>query len=248
MKLDRYTSIVIASYIPDDNRDLRAKMLKTSIDSLLETTKNLPVEIIVVDNGDDVRISGFLQGLTMGGAIQTYIFNANNMHFGFARNQGLASANGNYICIADNDIYYEEGWLEACLEILESYPLRKIYATPLDYPTGVLDKKYHQGELPLRPGEEPYILSMRAGSNCFVARERDFYNIGKFKNHRIAGTKWTDEAVHKGYLAAVCPGKLAIDLGKRQGYNHREPLPIMRTLRNGERVYFNDDEFQAVSN
>jgi glycosyltransferase involved in cell wall biosynthesis len=235
---ERYTSIVIASYIADE---LRAKMFRTSLDSLLATTENLPVEIIVVDNGGDLHISGYLDGLLLGGAIQCVIHNANNMHFGFARNQGLAMAKGNYICIADNDIYYEDGWLEDSLDFLEKYPEEKVYASFIDYPMGGLTERYHQGVL----GDAK--LSMRAGSNCWVMRKRDFDILGGFENHRVAGTRWTDNAVRNGYLCAVLPGQKTRDLGLRQGYDHTKSLPVKRTLRNGEEVYFNQDEFEIPS-
>ena len=239
---DRYTSIIIASYIPDE---LRAKTFMTSLDSLIETTENEPVEIIVVDNGGNKAISRHLRELTDQGIIQTYIYNAKNMHFGFGRNQGLAMAHGNYIVIADNDILYYPGWLEACWKPLEEYPLRKIYSTPIEYPTGYLKEKYDQGKLDVDGTE--YNLSMRAGSNCFMIRRRDLDKIGQFKIHRIAGSRWTDKAVKLGYLAAVAPEKLIIDLGFRLGYNLHEPLPVKRILRNGEEVFFNQDEFQSIS-
>ena len=234
----RYTSIIIASYIPDD---LRAKTFRTSLDSLIETTKDYPVEIIVVDNGGNEYVSRDLIELTEQGIIQTYIYNSSNMHFGFGRNQGLAMAYGNYIVIADNDLNYNPGWLEACWKPLELYPNKKIYSTPIEYPTSKLKGKYDQGKLDVEGIE--YNLNMRAGSNCFMVRKEDFKKIGNFKNHRIAGTKWTDEAVHLGYLAAVAPGKLVYDLGLRVGYNHRLAIPIKRILRNGEEVIFNQDEY-----
>src|SRR5574341_603271 len=131
---ERYTSIVIASFIPDA---LRAQIFRTSLESLLETTKGLPVEIIIIDNGGHDVITSWLLELTTQGQIQCYIRNANNMHFGFARNQGIKMAKGEYLCIADNDILYEPGWLEECLEVLEKYPKKKIYATPIEYPTGI---------------------------------------------------------------------------------------------------------------
>lgn len=235
---ERYTSIIIASYIPDE---LRAKMFRTSLDTLLETTEGLPVEIIIVDNGGNVSLSGYIDGLLLGGAVQTVIHNANNMHFGFARNQGLASANGNYIVIADNDILYRDGWLEACWKVLEAYPLRKFWATPIQYPMESMAKRYDQGVIDV-DGEE-YRLNMRAGSNCWVTRRKDFYEVGIFKNHRVAGSVWTDEAVHKGYCGAVTPENMVADLGFRAGYNHRQPLPVKRTLRNGEEVLLNEDEY-----
>lgn len=237
----KYTSIVITTFIPNQ---LRLKMFYSSMESLLETTKNLPVEIILVDNGGWNDLSSELLSLVETGKIQCYVRNANNMHFGFSRNQGLAMAKGEYIVIADNDIFYEPGWLEACTKVLEAYPDNKIYATPVQYPTSTLVGKYDQGVL--KVGGEEYRLNMRAGSNCFVIRKKDLEVIGGFLAHRIAGTKWTDRAVKLGYLAAVTPQNMVKDLGLRQGYNLSEVIPIKRTLRNKEERVFNQDEYRSV--
>ena len=238
----RYTSIIVTSHIPDKKR---ADIFKESIQSLLETTKDLPVEIIIVDNGGDAHTSGYIDGLLLGGAVQMVIHNANNMHFGFARNQGIILSNGNYIVSADNDILYEEGWLEACWEALEAYPTKKVYATPIQYPravNGKLHKRYDLGDILV--GDDHYHLNTRAGSNCFVIRKRDLMNIGLFKHHRVVGTVWTDNANNKGYSAIVTPNDMVVDLGLRNGYNLKQPLPIKRTLRNGEEVFFNQDEYK----
>lgn len=239
-----HVSIIITSYIADE---LRLKTFKTSLQSLLKTTKDLPVEIILVDNGysePEFDITNFLTYYLEQKLITCYIKNAENMHFGFARNQGIAMAKGDYICIADNDIYYEPGWLDSCLSILRAYPYKKIYATPIQYPTSKLAGKYSQGVLSL--GDQEFRLNMRAGSNCFVIRHRDLQIIGGFQAHRIAGTKWTDRAVALGYLAAVTPVNMVKDLGLRLGYNLTQPVPIKRTLTNGKEIYFNQDEFKPV--
>jgi GT2 family glycosyltransferase len=238
MRPKRYTSIIIASHIPNE---LRAKMFRTSLESLFATTKHLPVEIIVVDNGGDEDISDWIRACLSQNLIQCYIKNSVNLHFGLARNQGIASAYGDYICIADNDIFYRDGWLEACLTVLEEHPRAKIYATPIDYPMLGLRERYDRGFISSSAGD--CRLNMRAGSNCFVMRRNDFYKVGLFTPHRVAGTKWTDRAVGSGYLAAVVPGELISDLGLRLGYNLKKAIPIERVLTNGERVTFNEDEY-----
>lgn len=239
MRLNRQndlTTIIISHW---GSNEMRSYFLRKSLYSLWETTKHIPCEIIVVDNGGNDEDTKSLIQYNMDGRINTYIRNSDNMHFGFARNQALSMALGNYIVIADNDILYKKGWIESCLSVLKNNPMSKIYSTPVDYPTGGLREKYWQGEI----GE--YRLSMRAGSNCFMVRRKDFEVIGKFLFHRIAGTVWTDKAVRLGYLAAVAPGFLAEDLGLRKGYNHRKSIPIIRTLTNGEELVLNEDEYEC---
>lgn len=220
----------------------RVDVMHKSIESLIETTKHLPVEIIVVDNPATIDSSEYFFQLLKDKKIVSYTRNADNMHFGFARNQGIAMAKGEYLASIDNDIWYKDGWLDKCLDILEAYPDKKIYATPIQYSTPVMDKRYDQGTLELNG--EMYRLNMRAGSNCFVIRRKDFDEIGNFIYHRIAGSKWTDTAVKKGYLAAVTPTNMVDDMGFRKGYDLNKVVPIVRKLLNGSVVYFNNDGYQ----
>lgn len=232
-------SIVITSFI---DTNLRKEIFSSSLNSLLATTKNVPCEIIIVDNSGSLDISYNLLEMCEDGKIQHYIRNNGNMHFGYARDQGISLAKGNYIVISDNDIFYRDGWIEALLNPLKELTYRKIYTTPIEYPTGGLKERYDCGTL--KVGDVKYNLNMRAGSNCFMIRSSDLAKIGLFSYHRVAGTKWTDKAVKMGYLAAVAPGKLAYDLGLRAGYNHKESLSIKKVLTNGDEIYFNTDEFK----
>ena|SRR3990167_3274551 len=236
----KYTSIIVTSYIPNE---MRERMFYTSLTTLIDSTKERPVEIIVCDNGGNKVVTEYLNNLVNEKKIHCLIRNSENMHFGFARNQALAMAHGDYICIADNDIEYLPDWLDTCIAILDIYDEKKIYATPIDYPR--MARRYHVGELDF--GNFKLKLSMRAGSNCWVMRRRDYQILGGFQNHRVAGTKWTTMASRAGYLAAVTPQDMVMDLGIHRGYNLKECLPIKRTLLNGKEVYFNQDEFKEAN-
>mgnify|MGYP001586065104 FL=1 len=100
-------SIVVTTW---SMNDFRSAVMRESIKTLIETAPE--AEIIVVDNGGNLSDSIHLLSLAEEKKIACYIRNRNNMSFGFARNQGLDMATGEYICIADNDIFYKPGWLE----------------------------------------------------------------------------------------------------------------------------------------
>jgi len=234
---NKFCSIIMTHFAADE---VRSGMFRTSITSLIKNTK-YPYELIVIDNGGSSADSQFLSALSDKGEISTYVRNSHNMHFAYARNQGLELAQGNYISIVDNDLEYGSGWLTKCIHILEEFPQKKWYATPLDYPTPVMKIRYAVETV--KHDEKIYILSMRAGSNCFVMRRDDFKTIGKFLIHRVSGSKWTDKAVRSGYLAVVVPGKLVRDIGLRMGYNLAENLPVYLDVKNDEMIYFNRDEF-----
>jgi glycosyltransferase involved in cell wall biosynthesis len=221
----------------------RSAVLRASMKSLFEST-NYPFELIVIDNGgasDYGDDSDYFESLVALGKINTLITNAKNMHFGYARNQGIALAQGDYICIADNDLLYKKDWLKSCIEALEEFPGEKVYATPMKYPTLMPSTDRYAGGILTRKDGSIVKLNLRAGSNCFVIRRKDLQEIGLFKAHRIAGSLWTDDAVYAGYKALVVPGELVDDLGLRRGYNLKESIPIKLELSNGSVVNFNRD-------
>ena len=82
----------------------RSEKMRKCLNSIIQTTRHLPVEIIVIDNGDNYEDSCYLLYLVADKQIQFYIRNSENLYFGFGRNQGLDIACGEYIVINDNDI------------------------------------------------------------------------------------------------------------------------------------------------
>lgn len=239
MEEAKFCSIIITNFSVSGERN---ETFIRSLESLWSNT-TYPYELIVVDNGGSDKTSQWLLGKTHSGRIHSYIRNTNNMHFGYARNQGFALSNGQYICIADNDILYKSGWLEACIRVLDAFPNEKVYAAPLYNVAHYLDK-YWNGRS-LKVGEDEYKLNSRAGSNCFVMRRSDYEEVGRFRCHRVAGTKWTEKAIKLGYMAAVTPKLMVEDMGFRKGYNYKECLPIKINLLGTKKdIYFNQDEFK----
>src|SRR3990167_1273795 len=232
--MTKFTSIIVTHHASTPER---SNFVRKTMESLPDSTK-LPYELIVVDNGENVEDSKYFLELVERGKINTYIRNHNNMHFGFARNQALRICNGDYIAICDNDIIFTPGWLEACVDVLDQNPDKKIYATPI-YNVAHWRPKYWQGEV--QANGKTYRLNMRAGSNCWVTRREDLEQIGDFVIHRVAGTKWTNKAVGMGYLAAVTPDIMVNDFGFRRGYNLNASIPVELDL-HGKKVYFNEDE------
>ena len=236
--MDRFVSIIITHYAMNEER---STLLRSSLTSLFQTIKENSAEVIVVDNGGSEKDSKYLLDLCAGGKINTYIRNNQNMHFGYARNQALRVCNGDYIAVADNDIYYQYGWLDACLKVLEACPDKKIWATPI-YNVAHWLPKYWVGELEV--DGLVYKLNARAGSNIWVMRRKDFEEVGEFLIHRVAGTKFVEEANAKDYSGAVTPKLMAEDLGFRRGYNVNDILPVKVVLSDGKEVFFNQDEFK----
>jgi glycosyltransferase involved in cell wall biosynthesis len=228
----KFCSLILTHY---GSTKERSELMKLSVKSLIDSL-DYPTELIVVDNGNVPEDSNYLLDLTTLGLVQLYIRNANNMHFGYARDQGIDLCHGEYICIVDNDLIYKKGWLSECINVLESTPDQKYYATPMPYQT---NRKFDRGTLTLNG--KVYDLNSRAGSNCFVIRRTDLDTIGHFQYHRIAGSRWTDAATKAFYLAIVLPSHLVSDEGFRKGYDFTQIVPINLTLSDGTKINFNQD-------
>jgi len=208
------------------------------LNSVIATTKHLPVEIIVVDNGSNLEDSRFLLDLVQEKKIQFYVRNSENLYFGFARNLGFDISCGNYLVFSDNDIEYKDGWLDKGLAILEANPDKKLAWTPLRTDRQHRHLNYWRGELEFEGTK--YLLNTRAGSNSWLIRRKDFEEIGKFRNHQTAGSYWQDNFVNKGYVMTTMENPLAEDLGFKKGYNLHLKPELKRSFANGEYIVINN--------
>lgn len=233
-----FCSIIMTHY---NLNEMRSELFRACIVSLMDNTR-YPYEFILVDNGCDDVNQEFIIKLVQKGKIHTYIKNARNMHFPYARNQGLRIAKGRYICIVDDDLIFSEGWLEKCVKVLETTPEKKYWATPMKYPN--IDR-YVVGSIEVEG--EPHNIDMRAGSNCYVMRRGDFVDVGEFPYHRNGGGQWINRAVDKGYRACVLPGNIVEDMARNQGYEKGVGIPMYQVLSDGTKLYFNSDEYAKVN-
>lgn len=185
-------------------------MMRQCIQSLLHTARGS--ELIVCDNGGSADDSRFLLEHCLSGGIASYTRYRNNMHLGYARNDALRRASRPYIAVVDNDILFEEGWLEECVRWLESTQ-GKYFATPLspDPMNGMRSVRW-DGEA------NGWRLNTRAGSNAWVMPRSALDEIGFFQtNSTITGSRYADKVYHAGYRIGVMPVSKATDLGFRKG-------------------------------
>ena len=230
----KYCSIIIVHYGQRDplkGANSRSETMKESLRSLIDNT-DYPAEIIIMDNGGNPDDSDYLLNLTREGSISTYVRFHDNMSFGFAWNQGYRLASGDYVCFTCNDIYYEKGWLSACVTLLEKYSDRKLIATP--YITPDKDSPRWTKEIL----EDARINSL-AGSNCMIMRPETFLDIGQMPHYRIGGTVWHRIMVSKEYMVIVPPKNMVRHLSYRNGVRWQVPIDVSKTLLNKEKVDFN---------
>lgn len=197
------------------------------------STVHIPTEILFVDNGGDFDTSKFLLNECEEKRIAHYIRNADNLWFGYARNQAISLCEGEFIFFIDNDIILKEGWLEECLEVLKNSDKRLV--TPLKIDRSHKIEKFYVSHNE-KIGNKEYEVNTLAGSNCWGMKRKDLDIIGNFENHIISGTKWCQRYARLGYAVAVLPIPKASDKGGGTGYNKKYSISVKKTLLNGEKT------------
>lgn len=240
-----YVSIIISHYAHiDDFGEMRAKgwssvygepksrsdLLRKCLDSLQKNT-DYPAEVIVIDNGGNPDDSDYLLTKVREGVINTYVRNKNNMHFGWAWNQGFKLATSNTICFTCNDIFFKPNWLSATMEAYKAEPNRKLLATPFITP----DKT--KGKNP-RGNIGKFRLNSMAGSNCMIMQKENYLEIGPMTTYHIAGSHWHRRMNKKGYLVIAPPEDMAEEMSFRQGLNVRQPVEVKEKLLDNTEIDF----------
>ena len=93
-------------------------VLQPCIDSIVENTRDINYEIIVVDNGS---IDGSVEALTNDQRI-TFIPTGENLGFGRANNRGLERAIGRYIFFLNSDTLLKNNAIKMLFDFAGQYP------------------------------------------------------------------------------------------------------------------------------
>jgi GT2 family glycosyltransferase len=109
----------------------RQEKLMRSIASI-HAKSDVPYEIIVVDNGSTL---GIPKELRVDEKVKL-IENSENMGVAFARNQGFAASQGEYLMILDDDAYLHKGSLKLALEHFEKDKHVGIIGPKMIFPSG----------------------------------------------------------------------------------------------------------------
>jgi GT2 family glycosyltransferase/SAM-dependent methyltransferase len=101
---ERMTSIVLLAWN-------QLAYTKLCIESIFKHT-HVPFELVLVDNGSHDGTPEYFRELRRNNANVKLVLNPKNLGFGKGSNQGLAAANGDYVCFLNNDTLLTDGWLE----------------------------------------------------------------------------------------------------------------------------------------
>jgi len=97
------------------------EVLKFCLQSIYENTDR-PYDLMVFDNHSCQPVRELLIDLYEQGKIQYLVLSEKNIGKIGAWNFMFGAAQGRYIAFADNDIYFQKGWLSASLELFEAFP------------------------------------------------------------------------------------------------------------------------------
>jgi glycosyltransferase involved in cell wall biosynthesis len=131
-------------------------VLKVSLNSIYQHT-GLPYDLLVFDNASAAEVRHFLIQEHDEGRIQYLILSEKNVGKGGAWNFIFGSAPGEYIAYADNDIYFNPGWLPTLINTLETVPqVGMVTGMPLlnpeEYSTSTIEWAERHPEASLQRG------------------------------------------------------------------------------------------------
>jgi GT2 family glycosyltransferase len=193
------TKPVVSIIIPCFNKwDYTIRCLQ----KLVENTRGVPFETIVIDNAsaDDTRI-----GLPMLEGIRLH---RNEVNLGFAKacNQGAEMARGKYLLFLNNDTEPQPGWLTAMIRLPEADASIAVVGSKLLFPDGTLQ---HAGvgflyasphpispvhlnyRLPPERANEFLELKCVTGASLLIRREI-FFEVGRFDEGYVNGNEDVD--------------------------------------------------------
>ena len=121
-KPERIT-VAVLNYIPFQSGFYAEalEVLKVSLNSLHQNT-TVAHDLLVFDNGSCREVQQYLLEEHLAGRIQFLILSEKNLGKGGAWDIIFPAAPGEVIAYSDSDALFANGWLEASLEILDTYP------------------------------------------------------------------------------------------------------------------------------
>lgn len=208
----------------------RSALVRECLDSLEKNT-DYPAEIILIDNGGTPDDSEYFLEKVRSGVINTYVRNKNNMHFGWAWNQGVKLATSETICFTCNDIYFKPNWLSKTMEGFKHFKDKKYLATPFIS----LDKTKHKNPRGIVDG---FRLNSMAGSNCMIMTKEVYFDVDPMTTYHIAGSHWHRRMNKKGYLVVAPAEDYAYEMSYRQGLCLKKNIEVKEKLLDGQEIDF----------
>lgn len=179
----------------------RRDLTKSFVESFLSSTIT-PTRLIIIDNDSSDNTPEHLESLrdTDNCKFQV-ILNKENIGFVRGMNQGIAFSDAPYVCLANNDLIFNKGWLEEIINIFEKYPevgLLSPNSNNLGAPKPAPDEKGVFAEL-------PFVVGF-----CMVIKREVIDKVGalsdEFYPMFFEDSDYSLKAVKAGYRIGVARG------------------------------------------
>lgn len=221
---------MISVIIPTVNQ---VDLVKQCVSSFMETTPDIPYEIIVVDDGSSPEVQQSLMEWADNLRIQ-FISKPANEGFSRTVNRGISEARGEFMLLANNDIiFHESGWLNRMLEAMNAEDKVGIAGARLLYPNRTIQ---HGGVFPTRnlyfnhryrgrPADYPPALAVEevhaVTGALMLIRKEVFADIGLFSEEYFIAFEDIDfcyRSKQQGWKIVYCGLASAIHLeGQTRG-------------------------------
>ena len=205
------------------------------IDSFFTYSK-MPCRLIIIDNASSDGTREYLATLKKTDIIELKILlNSENKGFVEGMNQGIAISSAPYVCLANNDLVFTQGWLEEIISVFESNKSIGIL-NPSSNNLGVrpdTDVEIDEFSSALHQGfkgvfvEMPFCIGF-----CMVIRREVIEKVGGFSKEFAPffyeDTDYSLKALRAGYLIGVAKGAYVL---------HKEHVSVNK-LGNKREEYF----------
>lgn len=116
-------TLAVLTYLPEEIGffEHRFDVTRLCLESLIANTEQ-PFDLLVFDNGSCPKMLDYLRELYDSGNIQILILSKRNVGKSAALQNIFKTAPGEVVAYTDDDVFFLPGWLDAHLNILETYP------------------------------------------------------------------------------------------------------------------------------
>ncbi len=184
------------------------------VESLIKNTE-FPFRLIIIDNGSRKKTKAYLESLKSDGRLEGYILIRNEENLGYTRatNQGMEIADGEYICLLNNDTIMTKGWLKEMVRVAELSPDIGI-VNPSSNNLGHYKPWYVSLEEYARRLKEKYsgyyIEMATAIGFCYLIKKEVIQKIGilmeKYGLGNFEDTEYSIRAMRYGYKSVTARG------------------------------------------
>lgn len=161
-------SIIILNYNTKE-------ITKQTVESVINTTKNIDYEIFLLDNGSSDGSIEFFQEEYEQALNINLIFNDENLGFSKANNQAIKKAKGKYVLLLNSDTIVKEECIVKCMDYMDKHPQVGALGPKIVLADGSLDHACKRG-FPTPSASLYYILNL----------EKFFPKSEKFGRYRMS--------------------------------------------------------------